>query len=207
MTGIYISLMSGLIDLFGWEILLTAAGLDSKAFGCLAGRYAGWIQQYYDALALADAPVVMCHDDITWTSGAFIHPDWYRQFIFPNYKKFLAPLLASGKKVIFTSDGNYTEFLDDLAACGFHGFVLEPTTDLALLAEKYGQSHIIIGNADTRILLDGDKTAIRAEVARCLDIGRQCPGFFLAVGNHIPVNTPVDSLFYYQAVYEELSRR
>ncbi len=207
MTGIYITLVSGLIDMFGWEILLTAAGLDSQGFGDLANRYAGWIQQYYNALALSDAPVVMCHDDIVWTSGAFIHPDWYRKYIFPNYKKFLEPLLARGKKVLFTSDGTYTEFYDDLADCGFHGFVLEPTCDLDLLVKKYGQTHVIIGNADTRILLNGDKAAIRAEVARCLDLGRNCPGFFLAVGNHIPVNTPVDSLLYYQTCYEELSWR
>ncbi|MDW7659336.1 MAG: uroporphyrinogen decarboxylase family protein [Bacillota bacterium] len=207
MTGIYVTCMSGLIDIFGWDTLLTAAGIDSKAFGDLTDRYASWIQQYFDALALCEAPVVMVHDDIVWTSGAFLHPDWYRRHIFPNYKKYMQPLLDSGKKVLFTSDGTYTEFIDDLADCGFHGFVLEPTTDLALLAEKYGKTHVLVGNADTRILLSGSREAIRAEVARCMDIGRSCPGFFMAVGNHIPVNTPVENALYYQEVYEELSRR
>ena len=44
-----------------------------------------------------DVPVVMIHDDIVWTSGAFIHPDWYRRFVFPNYKRLFAPLVDSGK--------------------------------------------------------------------------------------------------------------
>ena len=123
MTGIYITCMSGLIDIFGWNTLLTAAGIDSDAFGQMTNRYADWILPYFEALALSDAPVVMVHDDIVLTSGAFIHPQWYRRFIFPNYRRFMRPLLDCGKKVLFTSDGTYTELITDLADCGFPGFV------------------------------------------------------------------------------------
>ena len=207
MTGVYVTMISGLIDIFGWEMLLLAAGVDPKGFGEIANRYASWIQQYYDALGAADVPVVMVHDDIVWSSGPFISPRWYRQYVFPNYKKLFAPLLDSGKKIMYTSDGDYTKFVADLIECGVHGFVLEPWTDMAYIAEKYGHTHVFIGNADTRILLKGDKAAIRAEVERCMAIGKSCPGFFLAVGNHIPANTPVESVLYYEEVYEELSRR
>jgi len=207
MTGIYVTSISGLIDLFGWEMLLLAAGTDPGRFGDLTGRYAAWIQQYYDALGEADVPVVMVHDDIVWTEGPFIHPDWYRAFVFPNYRKYFAPLLNSGKKILFTSDGDYTEFVDDLAECGVHGFVMEPMTDMEHVAGKYGKTHAFIGNADTRILLSGPKEAIRAEVERCMAIGKGCPGFFMCVGNHIPPNTPVEHCLYYNGVYEELSRR
>ena len=207
MTGTYVTCMSGLIDIFGWETLLGAAGIDAKAFGDLTNRYASWIEQYFQAMALSDAPVIMVHDDIVWTDGPFIHPDWYRQYIFPNYKRLFRPLIENGKKIIFTSDGTYTAFIDDIADCGVNGFVLEPTTDMAYMAEKYGKTHVIIGNADTRILLSGSHADIRAEVKRCMDIGRSCPGFFMAVGNHIPANTPIENARYYNAVYNELSRR
>ncbi len=80
-------------------------------------------------------------------------------------------------------------------------------TDLKYIVEKYGQTHVIIGNADTRILLYGTREDIRREVERCMALGRDCPGFFMAVGNHIPPNTPVESCLYYNEVYEELSRR
>jgi uroporphyrinogen-III decarboxylase len=207
MTGVYITLISGLIEIFGWEMLLVAAGTDAKRFGRLAGRYADWIAQFFEALAEADVPVVMVHDDIVWTSGPFLHPDWYREFVFPSYRRLFAPLVDSGKRVLFTSDGNYTEFVDDIVTCGVHGFVMEPTTDMAAVAEKYGRTHVFVGNADTRILLGGTREEIRAEVARCIDIGKDCPGFFMAVGNHIPPNTPVDNALYYNEVYEELGRR
>lgn len=207
MTGIYITCVSGLIDLFGWEMLLLAAGTDPRGFGEVTDRYVSWIMQHFEALSQSDVPVVMIHDDIVWTSGAFLHPDWYRRYVFPNYKKLFRPLLDSGKKIIYTSDGNYTEFIDDIAGCGVHGFVMEPSTDMKYIAEKYGKTHVFIGNADTRILLGGTKEDIRTEVARCMEIGKKCPGFFMAVGNHIPPNTPVENALYYNDVYEELGKR
>jgi len=207
MTGIYVTCVSGLIALFGWDMLLLAAGVDSDGFGDMTNRYASWIQQYWNALADADVPVVMMHDDMVWTAGAIFRPEWYRKYVFPNYKKYLEPVLASGKKVIFCSDGDFTEFVDDIAACGVHGFVFEPMTSLEAIAEKYGQTHVIVGNADTRVLLRGPKPAIRAEVERCMDIGRECPGFFMAVGNHIPSNVPLENGLYYLELCAELRER
>jgi uroporphyrinogen-III decarboxylase len=207
MTGVYVTLISGLIDLFGWDLLLLAAGTDQARFGALAARYASWIQQYFDALAEADVPVVMVHDDIVWAAGPILRPAWYRQFVFPYYKRYFAPLLDSSKRIMFCSDGSFDAFVDDIAATGVHGFVFEPLTDLEYIAEHYGQTHVLIGNVDTRVLLTGSKEQIRAEVERCVAIGRDCPGYFMAVGNHIPPNTPVESALYYNQVYEELSCR
>ncbi|MDR0472571.1 MAG: hypothetical protein LBH43_02700 [Treponema sp.] len=206
MTGIYVTCISGLIEIFGWDMLLTAAGTDPDAFGEMTGRYASWIQQYFNALAKCEAKVVMVHDDIVWTQGAFIHPDWYRRFLFPNYKKLFAPLSEAGKIIMYTSDGNFTRFIDDIAPF-VNAFVMEPMTDMAYIAEKYGKTHAFVGNADTRILLSGTKESIRAEVKRCMGIGKKYPGFFMAVGNHIPNNTPLDNVLYYNEVYEELSKR
>jgi hypothetical protein len=183
MTGIYITLISGFTYLFGWDMQLLAAGTDPERFGALANRYCDWME------------------------GAIYHPDWYRTYAFPNYKRLFAPIIESGKKLIFTSDGNYTDFIDDVAGCGVHGFVLEPCTDMAYIAEKYGKTHSFIGNADCRILLSGSRQQIRAEVERCMAIGKDCPGFIMTVGNHIPANTPVENVLYYNEVYEELSKR
>jgi hypothetical protein len=207
MTGIYVTLVSGFIGLFGWEMLLLAAGTDLRRFGNLANRYATWMQQYFDTLAEADVPVVMIHDDIVWASGPIFSPAWYREYVFPNYKKYFAPLLDSGKKIMFTSDGNFDAFVDDIAGTGVHGFVFEPLTSLEYIVKRYGQTHVIIGNADTRILLFGTRDEIRAEVERCMWLGRDCPGFFMAVGNHIAPNTPVENALYYNQVYEELCQR
>lgn len=206
-TGTYITLVSGLLEIFGWDMFLMGLGVDPEAMGKVADRYAQWMQQYFNALADCDAPVINIHDDIVWTSGAFVNPKWYRKYVFPNYKKYFAPLLEAGKKIIYTSDGTFTEFVDDIADCGVHGFVLEPTTDMKYIADRYGKTHVIIGNADTRILLNGSREQIYNEVKRCIDIGKDCPGFFMAVGNHIPSNTPVENALYYNEVFEQMRKR
>ncbi len=203
MTGIYVSCISGVLDLFGWNWLLEALGTDPVRFGKVVQRYSSWILQYFEALANSTAPVVMVHDDIVWSSGPFTKPSWYREFVFPALKSQMDPLRQAGKIILFTSDGNFTPFFEDLVDCGVSGFVLEPLTDLELLADRYGKTHVLIGNADTRILLSGTHQEIRDEVERCLRIGRNCPGYFMAVGNHIPPNTPVGNALYYNQVYEE----
>jgi uroporphyrinogen-III decarboxylase len=207
MTGTYITLFSGLIGLFGWDLLLTSGGLDPRRVGDLANRYAAWMQPYYDALAQSETPVVYSHDDIVWTSGAVFRPEWYRSYIFPNYRRLYAPLIECGKKILFISDGNYTEFVDDIAATGVAGFFFEPLTDLRYIVEHYGRTHVIIGNADTRVLLTGRRERIRQEVERCIALGKDCPGYFIGVTNMIPPNTPVESALYYNEIYEALARR
>jgi hypothetical protein len=207
MTGTYVTLLTGLIVIFGWDLLLQAAGEDPVRLGKVTDRYCTWMMKYYEALAESETPVVYSHDDIVWASGPVFRPAWYRKFIFPNLKKLYRPLLEAGKKIIFISDGNYTEFLDDIVAAGANGFFLEPLTDLRCLVERYGKTHFFIGNADTRFLLAGTKEDIRREVERVMTLGKPCPGFIMGVTNMIPWNTPVENALYYNEVYEELSRR
>ena len=206
-VGTYVTAISGLIDLFGWQFLLEALGEDSDRVGEILNRYSQWMQRYYNALAECDAPVILMHDDIVWTEGPFVSPAWYREYVFPCFKRYVDPLKQAGKKVLYCSDGNFTTFIDDIAACNVDGFIMEPTTDMSYIAEKYGKTHSFIGNADTRILLSGTKEDIENEVKRCMDIGKNCPGFIMAVGNHIPPNTPVDNALWYNECYEKMSRR
>jgi len=144
---------------------------------------------------------------MVWTEGAIFHPDWYRRYVFPRYKKLWQPLSEAGKKVLFCSDGDFTEFVDDIAAAGADGFIFEPLTDLRYITERYGQTHVIIGNADTRALTFGDLDDVRREVERCMTLGKPCPGYFIAVGNHIPPNVPVDNALYYLDLVDRLGRR
>lgn len=207
MTGVYTTCVSGLISMLGWDMLLLSAGDDPVRFGDVINRYCRWTMRFFEALADSDAKVVMIHDDMVWSTGPIFSPAFYREYVFPNLKRFVQPLRDTGKKVLFTSDGDYTIFLQDVVDCGVHGMVMEPMTSLEYAAKKFGQTHVLIGNADTRILLNGTREQIRAEVERCMGIGRSCPGFFMAVGNHIPPNTPVESALYYNEVYESLCLR
>jgi uroporphyrinogen-III decarboxylase len=80
--------------------------------------------------------------------------------------RIVTALRESRKKIMFTSDGNYTEFIDDIVDTKVHGFVMEPTTDMTYIAEKHGKTHAFIGNADTRILLSGTRGDIYEDLPK-----------------------------------------
>lgn len=96
--------------------------------------------------------------------------------MFPAYEKLFDPLHKAGKKILYTSDGTFTEFIDDIAACGINGFVMEPTTDMAYIAKKYGKTHAFVGNADCRILTFGTKEDIPPRGRALLQYRSRLPG-------------------------------
>lgn len=195
--GYYKTIISGAIQAFGWEMLLAAAA-DQRRFDRVLEGIFQFSLHYFRAWARTTAPVFICHDDFVWTQGAFMHPDFYRASIFPRLERLWDVLHAAGKVVLFCSDGTWTEFVGDIARAGADGFIFEPTTDLDMVADRYGQTHVIIGSkVDCRTLTFGTKEDIKQEIDESLVVARRCPGFVFAVGNHIPSNVPVDNALFY----------
>jgi hypothetical protein len=205
--GIYNSVFTWCILAFGWEMFMEAAMDDPVRFDEIMEGFFRISERNVAAWLQTDLTFFLCHDDIVWSAGPVFHPDWYRKNVIARYERLWKPIRKAGKKLIFCSDGNYTVLVDDLVAAGAEGFIFEPLTSLEYIAEKYGQTHVIIGNADCRILQRGPEAAILAEVERCYQIGRHCPGYFFAVGNHIPYNIPVENVDYYMKQIEAHRRR
>jgi hypothetical protein len=206
--GYYRTLVSGAIAAFGWERLLEAAGTDPERFGEKAlGSIFELSMHHYRAWAQTSIEFFMCHDDMVWTQGPFLRPDFYRQYIFPRYRELWGVLREAGKKVLFTSDGTFDMFLDDLIAAGADGFCFEPSNDLELLAEKCGQTHVLMGGADCRTLSFGTKEDIEQELRWVFGLAKPCPGFVFATGNHFPANIPLENALHYFALIEELGTR
>ncbi len=205
--GYYKTLFSACIHVFGWEMFLAGAALDEERFDKVLEGFYQISLANYRAWAETDMKFFVCHDDIVWSSGAVFHPNWYRKHIFPRYRKLWRFLKEKGIKVLFCSDGDFTEFVDDLVEAGAEGFIFEPLTSLEYIAGKYGRTHIMIGNVDCRVLTFGTREKIYQDVKRCADIGRDLPGYFFAVGNHIPSNVPVENALYYFQLIRELGKR
>ena len=206
-SGIYVTCISGILEILGWDMLLSAAGEDPARFGEFTVRYSQWISQYFKALAKSDVPVCMIHDDMVWSSGPFIAPAWYDKYVFPYVKKNISYLKEAGKKVLFTCDGGFDLFVDRFVDMGVDCLIFEPLTDLKYICERYGKTVSIIGNVDTRIIMRGSREDIENEVKRCMNLGKPCPGYMLAIGNHITPGHNVENYLYYNEVYEKLKRR
>ena len=150
----------------------------------------------------------MCHDDMVWSQGPFMRPDFYRAEVFPRYRALWQILRDAGKKVVYTSDGDYRLFVDDVVAAGADALCFEPMTPLAPIVERYGRTHALIGSmVDARTLTFGGRAQIQAEIDATLPLAAECDGFMFAVGNHIPSNVPVENaLFYYDYLQRHWSR-
>ena len=195
--GYYKTIVSGMIQTFGWERLLEAAA-DQQRFERVIDGFFRLSLHHYQAQAETSIEAFICHDDMVWSEGPFMHPDFYRSAIFPRYQKLWEPLREAGKLVLFCADATYTEFLPDLAAAGAHGFIFEPMTSLEAAVEAFGDTHVIVSSkVDCRTLTFGTQEQIAAEVDASLALAQRCAGFVFAVGNHIPSNVPVDNATFY----------
>lgn len=195
--GYYKTMISGAIEAFGWEMLLSAAA-DLHAFERVIDSIFQLSLHHYRAWAKTSAEVFISHDDMVWSQGPFLAPSFYRNVLFPRYQELWKPLKAAGKRILFCSDANWDTFVPDIANAGADGFIIEPIMDLNAIVSAYGQSHVIVGSkVDCRTLTLGTQEDIRAEVDATLTLARHCPGFIAAVGNHIPSNVPIENALYY----------
>ncbi len=207
-AGHYKTIVSGAIQAFGWDLLLEAAAYRAEFEKVLDSIFRLSLH-HYRAWSRTKAPVFISHDDFVWSQGAFIHPDFYRRVIIPRYKELWSVLKDSGKRVLFCSDANWIEFVDDVAEAGADGFIFEPMMPLDPVVERYGRTHVIVGSkSDCRTLTFGTKEQIAAEIDATLELARDCPGFMYAVGNHIPSNVPLENAqFYIDHLRSRWSRR
>ena len=206
--GYYKTIVSGLIETFGWDMLLEAAA-DRRRFERVIESFFQLSLHHYRAWAKTSIEVFICHDDMVWLQGPFMHPDFCRGAIFPRYRKLWNVLREAGKIILYCSDGTWTEFVDDIADAGANGFIFEPTTSLEYVVERYGKTHAILGSkVDCRTLTFGNREAIQAEIDATLALAKRCPGFMFAVGNHIPSNVPVENgLFYFDYLSKNWQRQ
>ena len=195
--GYYKTLISGAIEIFGWDMLLQLAA-DQDVFERVLDTIFAVTQRHCEAWSRTEIDVFLLHDDMVWSRGPFMDPLFYRRVVFPSYARVVRMMHEAGKKVLFCSDGNWTVFIDDVAGTGADGFIFESVVPLQAMADRFGRTHVLVGSAvDCRTLTFGGPDAIRAEIDATLEVAAGCPGLFIAVGNHIPGNVPVDNALFY----------
>jgi len=201
-AGFYNTLFMWPLLTFGWEIFLELAGGYKTDLKRLLADFACLSRKYFEAVALTDVVYCVCHDDICMARGPVCSPAWLREFIYPYYEEFWSTMRASGIKVIFMTDGNPDLVADDVFACGAEGLVSEPFADWQEIARKHPNA-VLAGEGDNRILQTHDREAIRKMTQDMCAMGRQYPGYFMCVGNHIPWNVPAESVKWYMEFSEE----
>lgn len=145
--------------------------------------------------------------DIAGKNGVFFSPDYIRREIMPLFKRQIEPLKEKGIKIIYHSDGNIMEILDDLVDAGIDGLNPIETTagmDLGLIKKRYGKNLVLIGNVDANIMTFGTPEEVAEDVRRCIRDAAAGGGFCLDTGaGEIMPGYPVENVIRFcEAAYE-----
>jgi len=152
-------------------------------------------------------PLAFIWDDIAFKGRTMYSPHWLRENWIPRLRYILEPLKKAEIKVVFHSDGNLLEIVDDLIAAGVDGLnPLEQLAgmDLELLKKRWGDKLILVGGMDCSQLLPlGTPEEIREKVKWALRVAAPGGGFFIGSSSEIVPATPLENvLAFYQAIHE-----
>lgn len=190
---------------FGWEYFLELAGGYPEETKRLIKDFSYFSRKAFTAIAKLPITSVICHDDLCTSLSSICSPTWLHRFIYPYYEEWFDIIHKGGKSVIFMCDGNIDSIADDVVACGADGLVSEPHTNWKEIIRKHPDK-LIAGQGDNRRMMGG-KEEIRVMVDQMAATGREIPGYFMCVGNHIPWNIPAENVKYYFDYANEVRTR
>jgi hypothetical protein len=203
-VGIYNTMFMWPMLTFGWEMFL-ACCLDERFEPVMEG-FAELNRRAFRAFARLPVNFIICHDDIVMTRGLVCSKKWMHKYIYSRYEEYWSMCKSAGKTVIFMTDGNANDVIDDVVACGASGLISEPYTDYRAIARKY-KDIFIAGEGDNRILTRCDPVEIKAMFDNMMETSRMTKGYALSIGNHIPWNVPPEGVKIYLDLCNEYGYR
>jgi hypothetical protein len=203
----YATLFQYFILNIGWELTVKLAYQYPKECKRLIESFVKLSIKWMEAWASLNPPVFISHDDIASYKGLFFPPEWYKKNIFPWYPKIWEPIKKKGIKVLFISDGKYDSVIDDIAKAGADGFIIDRTNDLKDIADRYGDTKVIVGNIDNYKLIHGTTKDVISEVKRCVSEAGDCPGYFFKVPEDISHDIPISNVEIYFEACKKYGKR
>jgi hypothetical protein len=194
--GFYNTMFMWPLLTFGWEHFLELGISYPDETERLIKDFSELSRKVFKAWAKTDLEVFSSHDDICFQAGPVFSPTWLRKHIYPYYEEFWGYLKDAGKTVFFVCDGNVDQVVDDVIACGADGVLSECYTNWREYARKHPDK-ILMGDGDNRIIKTGDKDAIYKMAKEMSDFGRDLPGYFYCVSNHLTWDLPPDGVKHY----------
>ncbi len=149
----------------------------------------------------SDIDYVFWHEDMAYKNGPFISPDLFRMFMLPGYKRLADFFFSNGVKVILLDcDGDCRPLVPLYLEAGINGlWPLEAAAgmDAVALRKEYGRRLVLAGNIDKRILVSGNRDAIRDEIERKIGFFREDGGFVVSLDHGVSPDISLEVFKYY----------
>jgi uroporphyrinogen decarboxylase len=156
------------------------------------------------------APLFFIGDDIAYKNGLLFSPKFLRETFLPCLRACCEPLNNAGIKVIYHSDGNLMEIVDDLLEAGIAGLNPIETIagmDLGVMKKRYGKNLILVGGIDCSQLIPlGTVADIRAAVKEAMRVAAPGGGLFIGSTSEIVPATPLENVVAFYEACREFGR-
>lgn len=137
--------------------------------------------------AAVGVDIVRFTDDYGSTTGPFMSPAMWIEFIQPGLRELVDVAHGLGMKVVKHSCGNLRGLVEPILDSGvdaLHPIQPFPGQSLSVFKERYGRRVCLIGNVDCiEVLTTGTRETVFADVRRCIDEGAAGGGYMLASSN------------------------
>lgn len=150
------------------------------------------------AAAKKPGPIFFTWADIAYKGRLLYSLSFLRETFIPMLRSVCEPLAEAGMKVVFHSDGDVTEILDDMLDAGIHGLnPIEPQAgmDIGRLKRRYGKRLILVGNVDcSQVLPLGSVRDVVEATKACLREAGHGGGLFIGSSSEIVPSTPLENV-------------
>ncbi len=138
-------------------------------------------------LAKSGVDFVFFGDDMAYTGGLMIGPEFMRELFFPYYRRYIEIIRDAGKPILFHSDGDISPLIPDWIDAGLNGLnPIEPLAmDIEALKRETAGKLVLTGNIDVDLLTRGTPAEVAALTRKRLDQLKAGGGYMLASSNSV----------------------
>ncbi len=192
--------------LFGFEQYMELALADPGRIKRIADAVCRFHMELGRRCVELGLDLVLVADDIAYNAGTFLSPRLCDELVFPYYERIVRGIKAADPAVpvMLHTDGNVSEVMERIIACGYDGVhSLQPSAgmDIAEVKRRYGERLCLMGNLDiNRLLPYGTPDEVRAATRALLETAAPGSGFILSTCNVLTKDIPAENAL---AMYEE----
>jgi len=176
-------------EMMGFENFALASYEDPDLVDALMEKIGSLVYSMYETMAQMEwVGALWYSDDIAYSTGLLMSPDFFRKTLFPWLKKMGDLAKARNIPFLYHSDGILYSVMEDLIACGVTSLhPIEPKAmDIAEVKAKYGDRLSLCGNIEVDLLARGTPAEIEQQVIQRIKALAPGGGYCLCSSNSIP---------------------
>jgi uroporphyrinogen decarboxylase len=188
--GQYGDIYTTVWEMLGFENFSMKMYEDPELIRAMFEKIGELVVGMFETMADMDFVKVLWYsDDLAYSSGLMVSPDFYREYLFPYMRRIGKLAKARNIPFIFHSDGVLYDVLDelieDIGITSLHP--LEPISmDMAELKDRYGDRICLCGGIDVDQLCRAEPEKIRGMTREFIDIVKDRGGWCAGSSNSIP---------------------